>query len=678
MRHLLFEKSGILRQEIGQYPTIAMKKLYILFLFAATFVQAQLPNNPGQAGSQPVPDIAQYEKQSLQRLLEAQGADGTAAFSVATDNFDIHYYRCEWKLTPEVRYITGVITPHFTIKAPSDSIVFDLVRTLTVDSVKYHNNKISFYQSAENALIIKWPATISANQKDSVTIFYQGVPNAYGFGNVFQGFHRGAWAFWTLSEPYGAAGWWPCKNGLTDKADSIDIIVTIPSAYTISTNGVLTGEQQDAGQTTSFFKHRYPIATYLIALAITKYAITKDSVLLANRQMPVLMYSFTFDVNYYKPATEQVKLCLVKFSELFGLYPFHQEHYCQTQWGLGGGMEHQTNSYITDRWPNLVAHELGHQWFGDKVTCGSWRDLWLNEGLATFTEIVYYEYLFPSSYRTVLENLTKSVTSAPDGSVWVSDTTNFSRMFGNRLTYHKGGMVAHMLRWVLGDTVFFKAIRNYLDDPAVKYGYARTADLKRVMENVSGKNLDNFFNKWIYGEGFPSYQLTWSQNLNHWAKVKLKQTTSHPSVSFYDMPVPIQFKNATRDTIIVVNHQYSGQEFSVNVGFQADTVLFDPGMKLLSKNNTVAKDQANVEANQLKIYPNPAPDRLFISLINPTDKKMSIRLYNNIGQLVYRKDLDMPGHDEILDIPMMRFAKGVYYLKLRGEKSIDIVQKIMR
>lgn len=657
-----------------------MKKLYLLFLLGTTCVKAQLPVTSGQRGEQPMLDIAQYEKQSRQRLLDAQGADGAAAFTVASDNFDIHYYRCDWKLNPEVRYINGGITAHFTIKAASDSIVFDLVRSLTVDSVKYHGNKITFYQSTENALIIKWPATISANQKDSVTIFYQGVPVTHGFGNFYQGFHRGAWAIWTLSEPYGAAGWWPCKNGLTDKADSMDIAVTIPADYTISTNGVLMREEQAAGQTTSYFKHRYPIATYLVALAITKYSIAKDSVLLGNRQMPVLMYSFTFDVNYYKPATAQVKQLLSKFSELFGLYPFHQEQYCQTQWGLGGGMEHQTNSFIADRWPALVAHELGHQWFGDKVTCGSWQDLWLNEGFATYTESIYYEHFVPEVYYNNLANLIKSVTNAPDGSVWVSDTTNFSRLFSGRLTYNKGGMVVHMLRWVLGDSLFFKGVRTYLNDPTVKYGYAHTADLKRIMENVSGKNLNNFFNKWIYGQGYPSYQLTWSQNINHWAKVKLKQTTSHPSVSFYDMPVALQFKNAerNRDTIVVVNHQYSGQEFSINVGFETDTVLIDPQLRLVSKGNTSVKETVSEIVNQLKIYPNPSPDKLFISLNNPTDKKLSIRLYNSIGQLVYRKEMDMPGHDEMLGIPMQPLARGIYYLKLKSEKSIDITHKIMR
>lgn len=658
--------------------SIAMKKLYILFLLATSFAQAQTPVSSLQWGVQPIHDIAHYEKQSLQRRLDAQGADGAAAFTIASNNFDIHYYRCNWKLNPEVRYINGNITAHFTIRSASDSIAFDLVNTLTVDSVKYHDTKINYYQSADNGLIIKWPATISANQKDSVTIFYQGVPVTYGFGNFFQGFHRGAYAIWTLSEPYGAAGWWPCKNGLNDKADSIDINVTIPEGYTTSSNGLLVREETTAGQTTSYFKHRYPIATYLVALAITKYAITKDSVQLGNHQMPVLMYSFTFDVNYYKPATEQVKKCLVKFSELFGLYPFYQEQYCQTQWGLGGGMEHQTNSFIVARWEGLVAHELGHQWFGDKVTCGSWQDLWLNEGFATFTEMVYSEFFVPDYYPTQIASIITSITSVPDGSVWVSDTTDFARLFSGRLTYYKGGMVVHMLRWVLGDSVFFKGVRTYLDDPAVKYGYARTADLKRVMTAVSGKNLDNFFNKWVYGEGYPSYQLTWSQNLNHWATIRLRQTTSHSSVSFYDMPVAIQFKNATQDTTIVVDHQYSGQEFSINVGFEADTVLIDPKMRLLTKGNTSKKETMNATVNQLKIYPNPAPDRLFISLVNPTDKKLFLRLFNSIGQLVYRKEIDMPGRNEQLDIPVRQLARGIYYLKLKSEKSIEVTHKIMR
>jgi aminopeptidase N len=658
-----------------------MKNIYWLLLLTTSLVRAQLPVASGPVSRQTgtVPDIAQYEKQHYQRLGEAGQAGTAAAFTIASDNFDVSFYRCNWQLNPEVSYINGAITAYFTIKTPSDSIVFDLINTLTVDSVIFRSNKINFRQSADNGLIIKWPATLNTSQKDSVTIFYQGIPVAYGFGKFFQGIHRGNYAIWTLSEPYGAAGWWPCKNGLNDKADSLDIIVTIPEIYTPSSNGVLVSQTNNGGKSISYFKHRYPIATYLIALAIGKYNIAKDSVLLGDRQMPVLMYSLVVtNPDAYKPATAQAKKCLQKFSSLLGLYPFYQEQYCQTQWGLGGGgMEHQTNSFIVDLWPNLVAHELGHQWFGDKVTCGSWQDLWLNEGMATFVENLYYELYDPPGFDYRVANLVKSITNLPDGSVWVTDTSTFSRLFNGRLTYNKGCMVARMLRLKLGDSTFFKGLRTYLDDLAVRYGYARTADMKRAMEQVSGKNLESFFTKWIYGEGHPSYQLTWSQNINYWAKVKLSQTTSHPSVSFYDMPVPVQFKNATRDTIIVLDHQFSGQEFAVNVGFKADTVIIDPKLWLISKSNTSLKEPANEAVNLLTIYPNPAPDQLYISLLNPTDNRLSLRLLNSIGQLIYRKEIALSGNNELLAIPVQHLARGIYYLTLKSA-SVNITRKIMR
>ena len=655
-----------------------MKNIYLLLLFVTSLVKAQLPIAPEPVNRQVPPDIAQLEKQHYQRLGEAGQAGTAAAFTVASDNFDVSFYRCNWQLNPEVRYIKGAITSYFAIKTPSDSIVFDLVNTLTVDSVIYHNSKISFHQSADNGLIIKWPETLNAGQKDSVSIFYQGIPVTYGFGNFYQGIYRDNYAIWTLSEPYGAAGWWPCKNGLNDKTDSLDIIVTVPEIYTLSTNGVLISQTNKEGNSTIFFRHRYPIATYLIALAIGKYNIGKDSVLLGNRQMPVLMYTLVhIDPAASLPATALAKQLLQKFSSLFGLYPFYQEQYSQTQWGLGGGMEHQTNSFIYDKWANLIAHELGHQWFGDKVTCGSWQDLWLNEGMTSFIENLYYELYEQPGFYPGLANLIKNVTSAPDGSVWVSDTTNFSRLFSKRLTYNKGCLVARMLRWKLGDSTFFQGLRTYLDDPTVKYGYARTADLKRVMEKVSGKNLESFFTKWIYGEGYPSYQLAWSQNVNNWAKVALKQTTSHPSVSFYDMPVAIQFKNASRDTVVVLEHQFSGQEFTINVGFKADTVIIDPKLWLISNNNTSLKEPTNENVNQLKVYPNPAPDQLFVALVNPTDKKLSLQLLNSIGQLIYQKEIAMSGSNELLDIPVRHLARGIYYLKLKST-SINITRKIMR
>jgi len=581
----------------------------------------------------------------------------------SSNNFDVHYYRCEWQVDPNVWYIKGIVTSSFTILSSTNNIIFDCSDQLTIDSVMYHGSVITFQRDQPGAVTIQFPSTIAANTLDSVSIFYQGSPINGGY-RAFHQFanYRGSAAIWTLSEPYGASEWWPCKNNLADKADSIDICITHPSAYTASSNGVLQWEQNvDSTTVTDYFKHRHPIATYLVAIALTKYALKSDSVLIGNTQMPVLMYSFTFDTAYYLPATAVVKQCLQKFSELWGDYPFKDEHYSQTQWGLSGGMEHQTNSFIIDRWPSMVSHELGHQWFGDRVTTGSWADIWLNEGFATFTTNVYYEFFQPDLLQPTLQAYINSITSVPNGSVYVNDTTSVGRIFSNRLSYYKGSYVVQMLRWKLGDSLFFKGLRQYLSDPKVSFGFATTADLQRNLEQVSGMNLGSFFQKWIYGQGYPNYQATWSQNKNNWALLTLNQTTSDPSVNFYEMPVAIQFKNATQSKSFRVDHQNSGQQFWLDVGFVADTVIIDPDLWLLAKTKTSLKVNTDAgQADDLSIYPNPAPGNLTVSLKNPTSPTLWIQLYNSIGQLVFSRQVQTPGRDELIKISLSSMARGTY------------------
>jgi aminopeptidase N len=550
---------------------------------------------------------------------------------------------------------------------------------LGVDSIIYHGSGISFQRVLKDGVQLQLPATINTGQKDSVSIYYKGIPDPLFTGVFHQGIYRGDPDIWTLSEPYGSKLWWPCKNGITDKADSIDIIVTRPDAYLASTNGVIVNETSSNGQTTTHFKHGYPIASYLVAIAVGEYYVDKDSVLLGDRQMPVIMYVLAVATpNRHKPAITVAKQCLQKFSDLFGIYPFHKEHYCQTQWLLGGGMEHQTNSFLGSSGETLVSHELGHQWFGDKVTCGSWQDLWLNEGFATYTTNIFYEHFNRPMLKPTLQALINSITSLPDGSVWVDDTANLGRLFSGRLTYNKGSYVVHMLRGVLGDSVFFRGVRRYLDDAAVSYSFARTSDLRRALEAESGKNLKSFFDKWVYGQGYPDYHAEWSQNNNNWIKVKLSQTTSHSSVGFYEMPVTLVAKNGNSESRFVVDHRNSGQEFWLNPGFIPDTIMIDPDLWILSKKKTSAKVNGSTTANELMIAPNPAPDLLRISLKNPTDKKLSIQLMNTLGQVIFQKDVQTPGSDELIDISMSYYPKGVYWLKLNSEKgTIKLLKKIV-
>ncbi|MER3498559.1 MAG: peptidase M1 [Chitinophagaceae bacterium] len=610
-----------------------------------------------QAYAQQLSDeIAAFEKD---RQVEMQNYDSR---SVSSNNFDVTYYRCDWTVNPSVRFISGSVTSYFTISITTNNIVYDLAFNLTVDSVVYHGARISFLQSANNSLQINFPSQLNQNQKDSVSIFYKGAPTAAG-GYFVVSSHAGTPVLWTLSEPYGASIWWPCKDVLKDKADSIDIIVSCPSAYRSSSNGLPVSETIVGPNRIAYWKHRYPIAAYLVAIAVTNYLITNDAIQL-SRNMPVVTYTYPEAGTTFQAAINTSKFCLQNFSPLITEYPFVNERYAQTQFGYGGGMEHQTNSFITNANAYLVAHELAHQWFGDKVTCGSWSDIWLNEGCASYMEFVYTELSNPSAKISFLQNWANNITITPGGSVFVADTLNVGRVFDGRLTYRKGGYLLHMLRGVLGDSVFFRGIRRYLNDPLLRYNTATTTDLQRNLEAESGKNLSEFFNDWFYGQGYPDYHANWGQLPGNVVRLQLYQTPVHPSVSFFEMPVRLQFKNASRDTTIIVQHTINGQLFTLNPGFAADQLIIDPDLWILSKVKTTTKLATVKGDNKLLVYPNPSSDNVNISLPAVVNSGV-VELFNSAGQKAYAAKLPASALEYSLNVS--KFAAGVYWLKISGD-----------
>ena len=625
--------------------------------------------------------IAEMEKKGAARKLETMETEGNNLFSNASADFNIHHYRCEWKLDPGVRFIEGKVTVSFIITSNTGSIIFDLVDSLKVDSVSFQGRQIGFERPGNNSLKVNFPLTLSTNSSESVTIYYRGIPpNISGFGTYINSMHSGIPVTWTLSEPYGSMEWWPCKNGLNDKTDSIDIIITTPLAYTSTTNGVLQNEVVLNGERTSYWRHRYPIATYLVAIAATNYTVLTDTVQLSNAIMPIIQYAYPESAVIFKNAAGITARTIRLFHETFGDYPFIREKYGHTQFSWGGGMEHQTNSFMFNVSENLVVHEAAHQWFGDKITCGSWRDIWLNEGFAVFLTNYSIEKFYPESnlLASVGAQL-KSVVSQPGGSVYVDDTTNASRIFNNRLTYNKGGWLLRMLRWKLGDKAFFKGLRDYLNDPTLAYNYATSNDFKRNMENASGVDLTEFFADWLYGEGYPSYQLTWSAIGNGWVQTSLSQTSSHPSVAFFEMPVPVRFKNATRDTIIVINDERNQQITFHQLGFLPDSAFIDPFLKLISAKNSVTKINAPVSVpNTVTVFPNPVQSQLTAYFKNFQPGNLSIVLYNTKGQVLWKKQINNFSGSDFILISMAELPRGIYWLNIRGSNNINMVKKIYK
>ncbi|MCB0380107.1 MAG: T9SS type A sorting domain-containing protein [Flavobacteriales bacterium] len=616
-------------------------------------------------------NIFEIDKISLEEAKHHQKLfNSTQKGVVETENYNLYYHRLVWEINPEILYIKGEITSYFSPVATNfNQIYFDLTTALTVDSVIYHDTLVSFTQLPNNSLQINLPYEIGINSLDSITVYYQGVPQNSGFGSFVQSSHLNDSIIWTLSEPFGAYEWWPCKNGLYDKIDSIDVIVTTPKKYRVGSQGLLINEVEIGANKTYHWKHRYPISTYLISIAVTNYASFTINANLSQGVLPIVNYIYPEDSITYFPQINAITPIIELFDSLFGVYPFMNEKYGHAQFGWGGGMEHQTMSSMGGFSEHLMSHELGHQWFGDKVTCGSWSDIWLNEGFATYCTGMFYKHLSPVWFKPWKEDMINSATSLPDGSVYNPDTTSVSRIFSSRLSYKKAAFLVRMLEWKVGSQLFYQAINNYLSDVNLAYHFATTENLKNHLETLSGLDLTEFFNDWYYGEGFPSYQITWAQNGTD-VFFKVNQTQSHNSVAFFDIPIPIYLKGQGLDTTVVFDHTFSGQHFTISIPFTIDSVFFDPELWILSKNNIVTYDintsfSHEFLDSQVDIYPNPTNNILSISSLKPITK---VIVYDALGKQI--KQLVIGEGDIKLDVNTTNFPKGIYFIEIQVEKEI--------
>jgi aminopeptidase N len=581
-----------------------------------------------------------------------------------TLNYDLQYQRMDVSINPAVHQISGSVTSHFKPSQAMSSIYFDLTNQLTVSQVTFHGQSLAFQQLTTKEVKIDFTSALPANVLDSLTIQYNGAPptNNNAFFTNSQG---GTPVLSTLNEPYGAQDWFPTKQSLNDKIDRFDIKVATPSQYSVASNGKMMSETiLGSGQKLTFWRTQYPTAAYLVALSITNFVKLNDT-------MGTPPFPF---VNYIYPATsnnttnmaniEWTKTVMNTFETFFGPYPFRNEKYGHMEFTAGGGMEHQTMSSMGAWSKQLIAHELAHQWFGDKVTCGAWNDIWLNEGFATFGEHVANEKLLLTNaqFMSYLLDQKNYITNVTGGSVYVADANlgNIGSIFDGRLTYAKGGYVVRMIKWILGETVFYQALKEYHARPNLAYSYVKTTDLNASLLQSTGKDFTGFFADWIYGQGYPTYDIRWKQT-GSTVTFKAAQTQSHTSVSFFDMPLPIKV-NGTGGQVayFALNNTTNNQYFTETVAFPVANVEFNYEYQILEKNSTVTLDNtlstSDVKMDQLSIYPNPAKDQLFISGLK---KQTDFTIYTADGRLVKKG-----GTESKIDISSL--VKGIYFLKIQN------------
>lgn len=604
-------------------------------------------------------EIAASEKENSAQKIAYKANPNTV-------NYDVSYHRLLWEVDPAIAQIKGEVTTYFTALNDMEEVVFDLADNMTVSQVIQRGEALTFLQNSNDELIISLPSSQKQNVLDSLTVFYAGNPVSSGFGS-FEISTHGAGnvpVLWTLSEPYGAKGWWPCKQDLIDKIDSIDVFIKHPEAYKAASNGLLISETSNAQSTLTHWRHKYPIPAYLIAIAVTNYSVYTDNV--PELDFDIVNYVYPEDLNSIKNSTSITPSIMQLYGDLFEIYPFAREKYGHAQFGWGGGMEHTTMTFMGGWSRGLIAHELAHQWFGNKVTCGSWEDIWLNEGFATYLDgLVYENFDGETAFSQWRKAVVIDVTSISSGSTFVTDTSSVSRIFNSRLSYRKGAMILHMLRYKLGDEAFFSGLKNYLSDPQLSYSYARTSDLQRHLETASGEGLDEFFKDWYYGQGYPIYEVVWNQDASDKTiHFQVNQRQSHTSVSFFEMPLPVLVNGTSGETEkLRLEVSQDKQLFSVEVDFQVASIQIDPETHLISRNNraVLGLDQDSLE-NIISIYPNPVADELYISG-NGVIEIRKITIYNVLGKKILEQT------DPQNSIAMQQLEFGVHLVVIDTDQG---------
>jgi aminopeptidase N len=569
-----------------------------------------------------------------------------SAMNRGSDTYDIHHYHFNLALTNTSTAIAGDVMFRSTVTSPvMDTFWFELRSFIAIDSVQV--NGTMYLPSALSRLndVVRVPlmSNLDAGMQVTCRVFYRGTPPSGGFFSGVSSAASPTWGVnvtWTLSEPFSAPDWFPCKQDLWDKIDSVFFDGTTVSPNKVASTGLLVGVDTLTNNRCKYkWRSRIPMAFYLMAFAVTDYtehlswgypaALGNDSVLIQHWIYNANNSSGTSCINFNRSALNSTGAMIENYSDLFGLYPFHTEKYGHMMAPLGGGMEHQTMSTMGSFGMDLIAHELAHQWFGDMVTCATWNDIWLNEGWASYCEYLHRQYVISqTSAGDWMNNTHNSARSATTGSVYVpaSGATNVNRIFSSPLTYKKGAAVLHMLRNEIGDdSLFFPAVRDYLN--AKRYSVATTDEFRQILEQRTAVPLQDFFQDWVYGEGHPTYDIRWNwRDSVLW--LQMSQTVTAPAITpVFRNKLPlglISSGSGQAPSLIQVQPALGLQR--VRIPRQVVNVTMDPSNAILKGTNSSIswlpslgvglEEGASVNFNP---YPNPVNGTFQADLNSPAD-----------------------------------------------------------
>jgi len=600
------------------------------------------------------------------------------------ENYDIKYLKFNLDVSDTSVYVSGNVSTTAQVTAFSmSSYVFELDTLMVIDSAKINGVTLPVASTGGTIRTMILPAAMAAGTFFTAQVFYHGVPPPGG--GFFNGLSHsvssgGTNMVYSISDPYAAPDWWPSKQEIDDKIDSVDMYITVPAGVVDGSNGVLVNVDTTStpGYWTYHWQTHYAIDYYLISIAVARYAQYTSYLHFTGSTDSMLIQNFFYDTAtfnpLYKANFDSLGLIIDYYCTLYGRYPFWQEKYGVCYTTLPGGMEHQTMTTIGVPNTYIIAHELCHQWFGDHVTYATWGDVWLSEGFATFSEQIFLNHFWGSA--AALAHRQTYLTEAlgdPCGEVYVTDTSSATTLFYQPTVYAKGQGVVTMLRYLAPtDSMFFQVLQNY----QATYGFsnASTADLKAIAESVYGFNLDTFFNQWIYGKGYPVYKVSWNQ-VGSTIYVQLIQTTSCPSTPLFSTPLELELSSGATDTIIKVYNNADTTLYTFTWTPDMTALYFNPDIWTICRQlggivHDVTLGTGNVLPYQIKVLPNPSENYWEIYAL---PKGTALALTDMNGHIIWQ---GTSTNVNTTIIPATHLAPGDYLLKLSNgndSQSIKLV-----
>ena len=646
-----------------------MKKLLFLLLLIVLF---------GWSNSQNVNPIADEYKCS--RAAHFNSLNKSTMDIIQTpllNNYDVKFYFLDLNVENDTTFIWGNVTIKAEVVISQlDTFAFELFDGMPIDSIHIDDVAHTWYRE-NNEVFVPLNSAIEEGNLFSAQIFYHGVPEiGEFFSNGVTTDYDSTWnkhVTRTQSEPFSARQWWPVKQVLTDKADSVWVFITTDTSNLAGSQGVLTDVLPLGNKHRFEWKSNYPIDYYLISFAVADYqdysiyahpdGLNGDSLLIQN-----FIYDSPGCLGNYKAGIDKTASFIELFSNLYSLYPFHAEKYGHCLVPHGGGMEHQTMTTLGSFGFGLVAHELGHMWFGDNITCATWSDIWINEGFATYSDYLAHEFLANPIYPPIwLSQAQEVALSEPDGSVYVPPEEitydNEGRIFSTRLSYRKGALLLHMIRFELqDDDLFFQVFKDYTQQFAGKT--ATGLDFMNVLNETTGKGFTNFFDIWYFGEGYPIYNIDWEQK-DGLFEVSSVQKGSAPDVTpFFEMHVPYKlFFEDGSDTTIRFFQTANENFFSVQIEKSIDSIQIDPQRWVLIKVESInGKEEVNAEI-KFKIFPNPTHDKL--SVFVKGEKGFEVSITDLSGKEVLNQKSKQP----IIVLNVYSLQMGTYLINIKTDKG---------